>query len=272
MAQATQDLTEGTALQQYLVLSKNTKGKACAALIQQVLNAPSVFVFGELLDTANVQQLAGTEDEKSLDLLKIFAYGTYADYKAREAQLLPLTPSQSKKLKQLTIVSLSSKSRLIPYSVLQQQLDIVALRDLEDLIIDAIYQGIIQGSLDQRKQALEIEVAMGRDIRPESIDQMCEVLKAWSGQSDGLLRAIKEKISEANFVHDQEKTRKEEFDKKVESAKKNIKSGLETEVLHHSDFDDYFEGEGRFGRKGLKSKGHRDHPSVPPHSRERRGH
>jgi len=274
MASATADLTEGSYIQQYIILAKNAKGKACSALIQQALGAPNVLVFGELLDMPNVKQLAGTEEAKWLELLQIFAYGTYADYKARAANLPQLTPVQTKKLKQLSIVALSSQSRLIPYSVLQEQLEISALRDLEDLIIDAIYQGIIQGSLDQKKQQLEIEFAMGRDLKPESLDNMIAVLRNWSNQSDILLQTIKDRAQHASFIHETEKKHKEEFEKKVENVKKNLKATMETELLHAAEFEgaDFFEGER--SRKGrAKMKGHREHPAAhhPAHQRERRG-
>jgi len=271
MASATSDLTEGGAIQQYLILAKNSKGKACSALIQQALGAPNVLVFGELLNTPNVQQLAGTEEEKFLTLLKIFAYGTYSDFKATP-NLPPLNPAQLRKLKQLSIVSLSSQSRLIPYSVLQERLEISALRDLEDLIIDAIYQGVIQGSLDQRKQQLEVEFAMGRDLKPDSLDRMLSVLRAWSGQSDTILKTIKERVSHANFLFDEEKKRREEFEKKVENVKKNLKASMESELMHAAEFEgaDFFDGDRL--RKGSKLKGHRDHPAShhPAHPRERR--
>jgi len=260
---ATAGLTEGSSLQQYILLAKNSKGKACSALINQALNAPNVYVFGELLDNKNVQELAGTEEEKYLVLLKIFAYGGYTDYRDNASKLPALNPSQTRKLKQLTIVSLSSKSRLIPYSVLQQQLDITALRDLEDLIIDAIYQGIIQGSLDQKKQQLEVEAAMGRDLKPESVERMITVLRAWSSQSDTLLKTIKDKVSHATFMFEQEKRRREEFEKKVEGVKKTIKATMEADILHAAEYEgamDVFEGERN--RKGrAKMKGHRDHPT-----------
>jgi len=273
MASATADLTEGGALQQYILLAKNAKGKACSAVIGQALSAPNVLVFGELLVMPNVQQLAGTEESKMLDLLKIFAYGTYNDYKMSANTFPPLTPPAIRKLKQLTLVSLSSQSRLIPYYVLQEQLEISALRDLEDLIIDAIYQGIIQGSLDQRKQQLEVEFAMGRDIQQESVDKMIGVLRNWSNQSDILLKNIKDKISHANFVFEEEKKHKEEFEKKVENVKKSLKATMESDLLHSGEFEnaEFFDG-GERNRKGSKMKGHRDHPAAH-HSaqRERRG-
>jgi len=161
---------------------------------------------------------------------------------------------------------------LIPYSVLQEQLEISALRDLEDLIIDAIYQGVIHGSLDQKKQQLEVEFAMGRDIKPESLEKMISVLKAWSAQSDVLLATIKDKAQHANAVHQEEKLHKEEHEKRVEAVKKNLKATMESELLQSGEFEGEFYGEDR--RKGRgKTKGHRDHPSShhPIHQRDRRG-
>ncbi|CAK9110678.1 COP9 signalosome complex subunit 7 (Signalosome subunit 7) [Durusdinium trenchii] len=52
------------------------------ALVRQALEHSSVFVFGELLECPNVQALQG-EFSATLDLLRIFAYGTFSDYKAR---------------------------------------------------------------------------------------------------------------------------------------------------------------------------------------------
>jgi len=224
MADATSDLTEGNSLQQFVLLAKKAKGKAVAAIIEKALGAPSVFVFGELLEMENVKQLGETEDKRMLDLLKIFAYGTYADYKANAAQFPQLTPPQVKKLRQLTLVSLSSQNKLIPYSTLQQQLDMGELRELEDLIIDAIYLGIIQGKLDQKMKQLEVQFSMGRDLKPESIDNMIELLNSWSAQSENLLKTIKEKIAHANFMNEQDKKHKEEHEKKSGSTETEFES------------------------------------------------
>eukprot|EP00968_Pinguiococcus_pyrenoidosus_P007103 scaffold470_cov257-Pinguiococcus_pyrenoidosus.AAC.18 len=46
------------ALEQFVSLAKTAKGAACVALIQQVLNHPKVFVFGELLLMPNVQAVS----------------------------------------------------------------------------------------------------------------------------------------------------------------------------------------------------------------------
>ena len=46
-----------SALQQFTLLAKSAKGPACASLIGQVLDHPSIYVFGELLETASIQEV-----------------------------------------------------------------------------------------------------------------------------------------------------------------------------------------------------------------------
>jgi len=53
------------------------------------------------------------------------------------------------------------------------------IRDLEDLIIDAIYLDILRGKLDQKEQQLEIEYTMGRDLDPGKAESVLAALKAW---------------------------------------------------------------------------------------------
>ena len=47
----------------------------------QVLEAPGVYVFGELLEMPNVQELASGPNAPYHNALNLFAYGTYQDYK-----------------------------------------------------------------------------------------------------------------------------------------------------------------------------------------------
>jgi len=216
----TKELTEGLSLQTYVQFAEKAKGKQAAAVILQAIGANNVFVFGELLAVPSIQQLESTEDKKHVDLLRIFAYGTFFDYKTNSGNLPNLTPSQIRKLKQLTIVSLAATSKVIPYNTLHQQLDIQDVRELEDLIIDAIYQGVIQGRLDQRKKQLEIDFTMGRDFKPESIDRMILTLTNWQTQSESLLKSIKEKMNHANFLLDEERKHRDEYEKRVDTEKK----------------------------------------------------
>lgn len=53
------------------------------------------------------------------------------------------------------------------------------MRQLEDLIMDAIYQNIINANLDQKLKLVEVHSAMGRDLRPGQAQVMLRVLEDW---------------------------------------------------------------------------------------------
>lgn len=154
-------------LEQFVLLAKGAKGAACLELIKQVLEAPGVHVFGELLvmpnilEVSRVSQVIGNfflfffshdthepifqfengPNANHFNTLNLFAYGTYRQYLDSKDQFLDLTPTMKKKLQHLTIVTMAIRSKCIPYNELLQELDIKNVRDLEDLIIESIYAG-----------------------------------------------------------------------------------------------------------------------------------
>lgn len=60
-------------LEQFVLLAKGAKGSACAELIKQVLEAPGVHVFGELLEMPNIKEVshckAYSDRKRSLGLI-----------------------------------------------------------------------------------------------------------------------------------------------------------------------------------------------------------
>jgi len=210
------DLTDGQALEQFTILAKSAKGKACELLIQQALEAPNVFVFGELLEMKNLEQNAG----QLFELLKIFAYGTYAEYKANQSKLPPLNDKLLRKLRQLTLVTLSSENKVIPYAMLQQQLEVTNVRELEDLIIDSIYANLIGGKLDQKSKQLEIDFAIGRDLRPNQIEAMLGTLSNWCNEAERLTKVMEDRMKYAqHYSEDKKKSIKLTLIKKLKKPK-----------------------------------------------------
>ncbi|XP_048861037.1 COP9 signalosome complex subunit 7b-like isoform X2 [Brienomyrus brachyistius] len=171
--------THNSPLEPFILLAKNTKGAALIALINQLLEAPGVYVYGEFLDLPHVQEVSKGPNREYSQLLNIFAYGTYLDYKENEVNLPPLTDLQKNKLRQLTFVSLAGSMQCIPYSMLLQDLELRSLRQLEDLFIDAVYADVIRGKLDQRRQLLELEACIGRDVRPREMAHIARTLQEW---------------------------------------------------------------------------------------------
>jgi len=241
------------ALQQYLLLAKNAKGKAAVALITQALNAPGLYHFGELLSHPNIAPLEQS-DKSSFDALRIFAFGTLTDYKA-QAGLPELSPQQLTKLRQLSLVSLAHENKVIPYSLLLERLNMANVRELEDLIIDSFYSGLIKGKLDQKSKQLEVDFAVSRDVRPGQVEVMMKVLNDWIVTSDNLVKAIDEQLKYAVSAQETQRLHKKEYDAKLETMKANVKAMAESDMIPDfgPDYDDDPRGKGKKGMmKGMK--------------------
>uniref|UniRef100_A0A8B9T478 COP9 signalosome subunit 7B n=1 Tax=Anas platyrhynchos TaxID=8839 RepID=A0A8B9T478_ANAPL len=211
-------------LEQFILLAKGTSGSALTALINQVLEAPGVYVFGELLELANVQELAEGTNAAYFQLLNLFAYGTYPDYVANKDNLPELTATQKNKLKHLTIVSLASRMKCIPYSVLLKDLDMRNLRELEDLIIEAVYTDIIQGKLDQRNQVLEVDFCIGRDIQKKDISNIVKTLQEWCDGCEAVLLGIEQQVLRANQYKENHHRTQQQVEMEVTNIKKTLKA------------------------------------------------
>ncbi|ERE86215.1 COP9 signalosome complex subunit 7b-like protein [Cricetulus griseus] len=211
-------------LEQFILLAKGTSGSALTTLISQVLEAPGVYVFGELLELANVQELAEGANAAYLQLLNLFAYGTYPDYIANKESLPELSTAQQNKLKHLTIVSLASRMKCIPYSVLLKDLEMRNLRELEDLIIEAVYTDIIQGKLDQRNQLLEVDFCIGRDIRKKDINNIVKTLHEWCDGCEAVLLGIEQQVLRANQYKENHHRTQQQVEAEVSNIKKTLKA------------------------------------------------
>lgn len=172
-------------LEPLLLVARSTKprGAAAANLVHQAISAPGVYFFGELLDVQGVAELATSSDSDAssqlrtaYQLLLLFAYGTCSDYVqlARSGAVPELSSDQVQKLRQLTLLSLACQSRSLPYSTLYEALGISTgnLRELEDLIIETIYVGLISGKLNEIQARFEVHHVQGRDVpHPSMLSQ-----------------------------------------------------------------------------------------------------
>jgi len=217
---------EHQALDQFVILAQTVTGRACEALVRDALDHSSVFVFGELLDCQNVQALRGSPDGTALlELLRIFAYGTYPDYRAQRSQLPELSAAQLRKLQLLTVVSLATKDKHIGFADLQAALDVSTARELEDLIIETVYQNLIVGKMDQENQCLIVESCACRDCRDEDIDYILETLSTWHESAQQMLSSIDGMVQHSTESFEKYRSTREDLEKLVQSTKENLKEG-----------------------------------------------
>ncbi|XP_054286834.1 COP9 signalosome complex subunit 7b-like [Macrosteles quadrilineatus] len=211
-------------LEQFVLLAKSAKGAAAMELIRQVLAAPGVFVFGELLDMPNIKELENGPNINYYRTLNLFAYGTYRQYVENKDQLLDLNVAEKKKLQHLTIVTLATRMKCIPYSVLLQELDMRNVRDLEDLIIEAIYADVIHGKLDQKNKQLEVDYALGRDTQANTLGCVVATLQEWCDSCEAVLRCVETQINRANTDKNRALKHKEVIETEVVNIKKTLKA------------------------------------------------
>ncbi|NIG61244.1 COP9 signalosome complex subunit 7a isoform 1 [Pontoporia blainvillei] len=199
-------------------------------------------------------QLAESDFASTFRLLTVFAYGTYADYLAEARNLPPLTEAQKNKLRHLSVVTLAAKVKCIPYAVLLEALALRNVRQLEDLVIEAVYADVLRGSLDQRNQRLEVDYSIGRDIQRQDLSAIARTLQECSyshlahhsGTSlsshvlpecpagswqycrrcvgcEVVLSGIEEQVSRANQHKEQQLGLKQHIESEVANLKKTIK-------------------------------------------------
>ncbi|CAN1259141.1 COP9 signalosome complex subunit 7 [Linum perenne] len=205
------------------VVASPAASSSLARIVVESTSHPSVFSFSEILAVPNFDQLQGTEHSTYIDLLKVFAYGTWRDYKAKSSVLPQLTPSQIIKLKQLTVLTLAGRNKVIPYDTLLEELEFSNIRELEDFVVDeCVYVGLAKGKMNQLKRCFQVQFAAGRDLMPCELDSVIEITRSWLETSDNMLAMLEKQIDKANTMEQLAKKHNMDVKANIENAKKNL--------------------------------------------------
>ena len=199
-----------SAAQQFLLLAKSVRGTAATDLVIRVLDHQDIFGFDEFLRLDSLVNTLKQDHARHLSTLELFAYGTLSDYESQRDRYIVLSDAARRKLQLLTLASLATHSRILPYPLLLEQLRIESVRELEDLIIDGIYAQVIRGKLDQLNSRLTIEYAIARDVNAAALDRMEDVLDKWCVNCAALLNVLKH---EAQIANEKKKKTLDEQDK-----------------------------------------------------------
>ncbi|CAN6638352.1 hypothetical protein TRVA0_017S00342 [Trichomonascus vanleenenianus] len=174
----------------YHSVESNISPSIAIDLIKQAIRLPRLYAFSELRDPLRSKFPSPDSSlQQWFDVLDLFAYGTWADYKAKAGGLPGLDEASTKKLKQLSLVTIASSSRLVEYQAAAAQLDIDASQ-LEQFMLDAILAGLLTGKLDTKRQIMEVRSAIGRDVSGQRLEEIESQLDRLVGQSEGLLSDI----------------------------------------------------------------------------------
>ncbi len=100
------------------------------------------------------------------------------------------------KLRQLSFLSIAKNPADLTYANLLKSLGLETLRELEDLVISAIYAGLVNATLDPYHQLVAVSsVAPLRDLQPNSIPSMLSILNEWSARCVSTLADLEKQIA-----------------------------------------------------------------------------
>ncbi|MGH0175804.1 UNVERIFIED_CONTAM: hypothetical protein FKN15_071501 [Acipenser sinensis] len=102
------------------------------------------------------------------------------------------------------------------------------LRELEDLIIEAVYSDIIQGKLDQRSQLFEVDLCIGRDIQRKDSSDIVKTLQEWCDGCEAVLSGIEQQVLRANQCRENHNRTQQQMETKVTNIKKTLKASAST--------------------------------------------
>lgn len=233
MATASQEKAVEKPIQQFVVqaaAADNDHPKVVEVIVS-ALECADAFVFAELLQCPNVAALEDTMHAPYLRLLRVFSHGTYLDYLADKERLPELSVPQRKKLQYLTIVTLANRMKRIPYSVLLRELNVSDVRDLEDVIIEAVYCNVVTGELNQENGYLEVDWTVGRDVGPVDVDAMIETLQQWCDSCESVLSTVQARIVDANHTKQDVLKHRAAIENEVASVKKAIRTQIQDEEM-----------------------------------------
>lgn len=83
------------------------------------------------------------------------------------------------------------------------------------MVINLTVLDIIHGKLDQKNSQLEVDSAIGRDIRTEDIDVIVTCLEDWCSACEGVLSCVETQIHRANSEKNKNVQRKTDIEQEV---------------------------------------------------------
>ena len=159
-------------------------------------SAPGTYLFTPLIQAPQIQALSQSPDfAPHLQVLEIFSHDTYSAY-VSDSNLPPLSDAQLLKLRQLSVLALAKDPANLSYGNLTRALGLDDTKDLETLVISAVYAGLLDATLDPYHQTVHISrLSPLRDLAPNSIPTLISALRTWSSRCDSTLSDLESQIA-----------------------------------------------------------------------------
>ncbi|CAD6189817.1 unnamed protein product [Caenorhabditis auriculariae] len=190
-------------------------------LVEKALMAPNVINFSPYFAEPQIQELEKS-NSNLFKTLQVFSMGALEDMPSD----IILNPLALKKLRQLSIISYAAESNRLSYDDLLIRLRMSGVRELEDLIIDAIYKEMIKAKLDSQARVVEVSEWMARDASADSLAPTVSALQEWLSNVKAVGMTAERKANEEDEQLENQKASAEEVKNEISNARKNIEMSI----------------------------------------------
>lgn len=171
------------------------KGGACAGQIERAAAAPHFFNFAAVCRLESVRELG--EAHPAAALARLLAYGTLADALALPPGALPASFAPGapafRKAQVVSLQAAALSSRSLSYDAARAATGARGDAELEALVLEAAYAGLLDARLDQRERRVAVAAAAGRGVPPgdaTALDALARDLARWRAGIGGALDAV----------------------------------------------------------------------------------
>lgn len=221
----------------YHTAEKNLSPVIAVDVIKRALSQDKLYSFGELYEklSAKVNENRELGEDANvtawMKTLEVFTYGTWSDYVGM-SERVQLDDKQIKKLKQLSLASLAAENKQLKYNVIGQQLQIEK-PELEAFLVDSIYDRVVVGQLDTKRQLLEVTNVVGRDVNGRRLDEMEAILNQWVSRTEDILETSTSHADEYKKSAAARKKELNEYTTAVDKINEKLKPQTSHTTPHH---------------------------------------
>lgn len=95
-------------------------------------------------------------------------------------------------------ISLTDTSKMyqsLSHATLMHKLDLKSSAEVYELLMEALYRGILTGKMDHARQVFLVQGTLGRDVSPVEIQALGKTLSGLQGRVGGTLKALTDQMS-----------------------------------------------------------------------------
>lgn len=188
-------------------------------LIERTISHKGLYSFAEIYQVI-AHEVSSRHDlqvdlvSSWLQLLYIFTYGTWQEYTTKSS--IKLEDPARKKLKQLTLASMASKSSRLKFESLIEELEIER-SELEKFIVETMYDGLITGKINTKLEYVDIRHVQGRDPDPARLANIAEILHQTTTKTQAIINETSEYIKHSKSEAAAQEQLSQAYKKQVES-------------------------------------------------------